>query len=151
MKHQIVFEINCGDKTCAHEKGKFCQFLGTKSFGTKFICTLFDNEVLFDGEDGWLQRCPKCLATAKPIQTDGLFELIDRDSDKLYRFKGRLDPMFQELQEAFQPLLGTPLDIKKFQEIAFPIVSKYVSHISWNQGAILDKIAKGENPFIVRR
>ena len=56
-----ILELEFGDTTCASEPGKFCEFAGTKRFGTLPVCALFDQR-LFDNDDGWLARCPKCLA-----------------------------------------------------------------------------------------
>lgn len=64
----LNIKIECGDRTCASEPGKFCTFLGSKQFGTRFACCLFpddrgDNTPLHeDVTGGWLQRCPRCLA-----------------------------------------------------------------------------------------
>jgi hypothetical protein len=64
MKRKLEIEIECGELTCAFEPGKFCKFVGAKSFGTKFLCRLFpeDNSytMLYD-EGGWLMRCEQCL------------------------------------------------------------------------------------------
>lgn len=59
MKNAICIEH--GDTTCAVEPGKFCLFFGTKSFGTKAVCTLFRDEPLFQDENGWTERCPDCM------------------------------------------------------------------------------------------
>jgi len=64
MKIQIEFE--CGEKTCAYAPGKFCRFLKTSHFGTRYQCSLFVDEdrlpvAILEGEDGWLQRCEECL------------------------------------------------------------------------------------------
>jgi len=62
--------IECGETTCASEPGKFCKFLGTKSYGTKSVCMFFRDEgddeiILYDSPDGWVRRCPQCLETFK--------------------------------------------------------------------------------------
>lgn len=63
MKNAICIEH--GDTTCAVEPGKFCLFLGAKFLGTKPVCMLFDNEPLYDVDEGefkgWLGRCDTCL------------------------------------------------------------------------------------------
>ncbi len=63
----VKIEINCGPMTCASVPGEFCAFVGTRSFGTKFICTLFPDDqnpyTPLTEKDGWLQRCDDCLAT----------------------------------------------------------------------------------------
>lgn len=69
MKRTLKIEIECGEKTCASEPGKFCPYLGTVRMGTKYVCMLFPNEegshtlLMGEGGDeaGWLQRCPACL------------------------------------------------------------------------------------------
>lgn len=59
MKHTIEFET--GETTCAVEPGRFCQFLGAKSFGTKPVCMLFGDTPLYANKDGWVARCSDCL------------------------------------------------------------------------------------------
>jgi hypothetical protein len=67
MKRTLEIEIECGDKTCASEPGKFCQFVGTKSFGKTYLCMLFPSEdsytILESG--GWLMRCEQCLKSER--------------------------------------------------------------------------------------
>ena len=64
---KVSIEYECGEKTCAVEPGKFCRFLGTRSFGTKSVCLLYRDpydggEVSLFYVDGWLQRCNQCLS-----------------------------------------------------------------------------------------
>lgn len=59
VTHTLTF--TSGTHTCASEAGVFCRWCGSKGFGTRSICTLF-NEPLFD-KDGWLQRSKTCLET----------------------------------------------------------------------------------------
>lgn len=64
----LKFDISCGEKTCAHEKGKFCRFFGSRRFGTIPCCVLFPTEdnsftELETGDDGWVLRCNDCLET----------------------------------------------------------------------------------------
>lgn len=66
MKSCILIEH--GEKTCASEPGKFCRFAGSKSFGTDPWCTLFNTRLR--DKDGWLQRAPECLETAKEVKND---------------------------------------------------------------------------------
>lgn len=63
IQHQLTFTT--GEKTCAYEKGKLCQFLRVKHFGTTYYCGYFDQLLFGDKEYGWLQRCPECLETFK--------------------------------------------------------------------------------------
>lgn len=88
MTRQIKIEIECGDLTCASEPGKFCRWADRRSFGRKPICTLFPDptetraytELVY--VDGWLQRCPQCLATAKPLSLDPPAPYVEeRDSE----------------------------------------------------------------------
>lgn len=62
MKSYIMIEH--GEKTCASEPGKFCRFLGAKSFGTVPVCMLFENRLLNE-KDGWVLRHKDCLNTLK--------------------------------------------------------------------------------------
>ena len=57
MKKKICFEIECGEKTCASEPGKFCRFFNP-SLNGKDSCYLFGR--VFES-DGWIQRHPDCL------------------------------------------------------------------------------------------
>jgi len=60
MRNAICIEH--GETTCAVEPGNFCMFVGTRSFGTRAVCMLFNEQPLFeDYPNGWLQRCPQCL------------------------------------------------------------------------------------------
>jgi hypothetical protein len=54
-------ELEMGPKTCASEPGKLCKMYRTSRFGTKESCGLF-NVDLYEGENGWIQRCDQCLA-----------------------------------------------------------------------------------------
>lgn len=69
MNRNLKITINCGETTCASEPGKFCRYMGTKYFGTQFICMLFPDgyefTFLFDDKNGWLQRCKACLDAEK--------------------------------------------------------------------------------------
>jgi len=56
--------LRAGATTCSEKPsypGSMCRFVGTKGFGTMFVCRLFGDEVLTD-KDKWLQRLPQCLA-----------------------------------------------------------------------------------------
>lgn len=63
MKNAIAIEH--GETTCAVGKGTFCLFLFTKHFGTRPVCHLFDDQPLFEHDEGqykgWLARCPQCM------------------------------------------------------------------------------------------
>ena len=66
---KVQLEFTCGEKTCAISPGKFCRFVSTTHFGTRHICLLFpainrqDQMPLpLQEADGWLHRCPECLA-----------------------------------------------------------------------------------------
>ena len=62
MKQTITFEIECGEKTCAIEPGKFCQFVELSMNG-KDSCYFFGQ--IYEGKNGWLQRHPDCLTLSK--------------------------------------------------------------------------------------
>lgn len=66
MKYAITIEIECGEKTCSSELGKFCKLLKTTHYGTVLWCSLFDVG-LDDEMDGKLQRCPQCIEHAERI------------------------------------------------------------------------------------
>lgn len=61
----ITIKIDCGETTCASEPGVFCKQLGSRSFGQRPWCMLFDKELFEDKPDGWLQRCNECLEKVK--------------------------------------------------------------------------------------
>jgi hypothetical protein len=72
MKTAINFVIDCGEKTCATEPGKFCKFFGTKKFGIIPVCVLFPSDIgaftvlregngLSIGSGFWTLRCNECL------------------------------------------------------------------------------------------
>jgi len=60
LKKELIFTINCGEKTCASEPGAFFQFFKASLNGLngKNYCYLFGS--VFD-DDGWIQRHDKCL------------------------------------------------------------------------------------------
>jgi hypothetical protein len=60
MNRQLQIDIQCGEKTCAWKKGKFCYWFGTTNFGTQPYCHLF-SERLGLTENGWTARCKECL------------------------------------------------------------------------------------------
>ena len=57
MKARIIIAIECGEKTCASEPGKFCTYLVGN-----YRCALFGR--LYDNEDGWVARHPECMRWA---------------------------------------------------------------------------------------
>ena len=71
----IRLTIDCGEKTCAREAGKFCSYFGTRSFGQKAVCMLFPSEAggsytdLAEISEGYsmglTQRCEACLQASK--------------------------------------------------------------------------------------
>lgn len=69
MITDLNFKIQCGEKTCAYEKGKFCKYLGTKKLGIIYVCLLFPDDkgsfTVLEDINGWLQRCPDCLKASK--------------------------------------------------------------------------------------
>lgn len=70
MTHKLKIEIRCGEKTCASEPRKFCNFFGTRHFGQKSCCLLYTDHgsplELFENEDGWISRCQPCLDQLDP-------------------------------------------------------------------------------------
>jgi hypothetical protein len=66
---RVSVEIQCGESTCAKERGKFCKFFGARDFGTVPVCSLFpsENHTFTDLEvsNGWVQRCKSCLESTK--------------------------------------------------------------------------------------
>lgn len=74
---KLAIDVQCGEKTCATEPGKFCQYVGSRRFGTQPVCLLFPGNNaahtdLFPIEDtGWLRRCAPCLAAEKAAEVAG--------------------------------------------------------------------------------
>lgn len=66
----LTIPIECGADTCASEPGKFCRFVGSRSFGQRFVCRLFPTKTEsftpLAERDGWLQRCDQCKAAERP-------------------------------------------------------------------------------------
>ena len=62
MKLKLSFNIECGEKTCAFEPGKFCTFF-RGSLNGKDSCYIFG--MVFENDDGWIQRHNDCLKLAK--------------------------------------------------------------------------------------
>ncbi|GAG79004.1 unnamed protein product, partial [marine sediment metagenome] len=63
----IKFEIECGEKTCAVEPGKFCEYTRVPANGNAYCAMLsspgkFDRKLLQESEPrGWLMRHKECL------------------------------------------------------------------------------------------
>ena len=72
MKRKLAIEIECLGTLCATSVagGRWCPHLGSKRFGTVFLCRLLPSgdkpyTVLTDTNGdgtGWLQRCQACLS-----------------------------------------------------------------------------------------
>jgi len=67
---RYTIEIECGEKTCASEPGKFCRGVLVTHFGSRYCCDFYRGsdgyeEPLRDGEDGWLMRCKQCLEKSR--------------------------------------------------------------------------------------
>jgi len=75
-KRYLKLEIDCGEKTCAAEPGKFCPFMRTRRFGTIAFCLLWHDEdsmghpVHMEEKDGWLQRRPECLKACEEVERE---------------------------------------------------------------------------------
>lgn len=61
MKKKLIFEIECGEKTCASKKGKFCRFFIDDMNGRTF-CFHFGETFEIDG---WIQRHKECIEMTK--------------------------------------------------------------------------------------
>lgn len=76
MQNVFKFTIECGEKTCASEPGKFCQFLGSLGMRARPICRLFPSEVtaFTKLEDtvgkgkAWVLRCLACLEQEEIVE-----------------------------------------------------------------------------------
>lgn len=73
MNHKVKilqFKITCGETTCAVSPGVFCEYTGSKSFGTKPWCLLFQEPLFDDGNpSGWLKRSESCLNSEVVLET----------------------------------------------------------------------------------
>lgn len=71
-KRKVIFEIECGEKTCASKPGAFCHYFGTQNFGQQPVCLLFRGEegqiLKLKEKDGWVQRCDPCLEATTPTE-----------------------------------------------------------------------------------
>lgn len=65
---RIEIQLDCGETTCAPVPGQFCAFVATRKFGAIYYCKIWHcvdsrgRAVGLEEKDGWLQRCPECLA-----------------------------------------------------------------------------------------
>jgi hypothetical protein len=66
MNYTIPIKIECGEKTCASEPGKFCNMLTLNVHGGG-DCHLFGR--VFD-EYGWVMRHKKCIESANKNLTN---------------------------------------------------------------------------------
>ena len=71
MPGQGKIEIECGEKTCAREPGKFCRYFGTLGLGQKPVCRLFPTEKAsythLDEVGGWTMRCDDCIGHSQRV------------------------------------------------------------------------------------
>lgn len=103
MKITSNLNIECGETTCYHEPGEHCRFLGTKKFGSMYVCMLFPSDsprykdcgsytVLNENADGGIARCEACLMASEGMQDPMLvldemlpiFEEWQKDKFDLY-------------------------------------------------------------------
>ena len=63
MKRTLKINIECGDTTCGHAKGKRCPHLVTRRFGTIHECGVFNVKLFNENGSfgGWIQRCRQCI------------------------------------------------------------------------------------------
>lgn len=72
----LKIEIDCGDKTCASEPGKFCKYIRSRKYGQIHFCQLWHNEdghgrpLQMEEKDGWLLRRPECLACTETEEAE---------------------------------------------------------------------------------
>lgn len=66
---ELKVTLECGEKTCASRPYRFCQYLRTSHFGTRFWCHLWPDRELEENDRGWLQRMPECLAATQKSRT----------------------------------------------------------------------------------
>lgn len=62
MKKILKLEIECGEKTCASSKGKFCNFFRYHPVSGNGYCPLFGS---LQEKKGWVQRHEKCIECNK--------------------------------------------------------------------------------------
>lgn len=74
----LKIRIDCGDMTCAREPGLACEYIGSRQFGTVYLCSLFPSSLKaytdLEHKDGWLQRCAACLEAEEKGVPDGIPE-----------------------------------------------------------------------------
>ena len=74
MRRTLTLVIECGATTCASTPGVFCKQMGMRKFGQVPVCMLFHDGDVRDIElvelDGWVQRCPECLAAERRGEGD---------------------------------------------------------------------------------
>lgn len=74
MNKTLQLHIDCGERTCSSEPGKFCIFVRTRMFGTIHFCSIWHDmdyrgrPTPLEEADGRLLRCAACLA-AEPGQS----------------------------------------------------------------------------------
>jgi hypothetical protein len=64
VKFHLQVVIEAGAETCASKPGKFCVYVRTTNFGTRWVCHFFDR-TLNETSNGWLERAPECIQLAK--------------------------------------------------------------------------------------
>jgi hypothetical protein len=67
----LKINIKCGKTMCASQPGEFCEYLGSRRYGTTPVCMLFPQAdpnphnvggtTDLQDVDGWVRRCQMCL------------------------------------------------------------------------------------------
>jgi len=76
MQTELVLKISCGEKTCAKEPGKFCEWVTTGKFGSISYCWLWNDRdfrgrpLPLEEEGGWLLRRPECLSAGRKVEDE---------------------------------------------------------------------------------
>ena len=65
-----LIETKCGETTCASAPGNFCHFFQLRGFTPWcrwFEVKLYDENESSIRNNGWIQRCPQCMAQDGPV------------------------------------------------------------------------------------
>jgi hypothetical protein len=114
MKYVRTDEIECGEKNCASEPGKFCKYLGISKLGMQVECRLFGCVLdVTKWGMGWTQRCKECLEAFVAIKSPDKIDEYNSGIDSIK--DGSVYNIVDYLMKAVnnrRPSLQIPLDVE---------------------------------------
>jgi len=167
-KRHLSLPIECGEKTCASQKGKFCEFLYVERFGTTPFCKLFSEQLRIKGHvpleevDGWLQRHPRCLELESKLEALPLENFSDKNIRLFGNELSLTGALFSSNEEGYICLFPTqkappniavmPLDIEEWKHLLKQLDTQEVEVIQTaSDGTVTKAILRKSQRLIEQR